>query len=75
MDKVVSKIAEFGEQIGDEIVVTAQLARTGKGEPDGPLVLTTLKNPGSFRSYVEGQLSTLNANRRRLRAFGLSMIR
>jgi hypothetical protein len=61
-DKVVSKIAEFGEQIGDEIVVTAQLARTGKGEPDGPLVLTTLKNPGSFRSYVEGQLSTLSAN-------------
>ena len=61
-DKVISKIAEFGEQIGDEIVVTAQLARTGKGEPDGPLVLTTLKNPGSFRSYVEGQLSTLSVN-------------
>ena len=61
-DKVVSKIAEFGEQIGDEIVVTAQLARTGKGEPDGPLVLTTLKNPSSFRSYVEGQLSTLSVN-------------
>ena len=59
---VVSKIAEFGEQIGDEIVVTAQLARTGKGEPDGPLVLTTLKNPSSFRSYVEGQLSTLSLN-------------
>lgn len=61
-DKVVSKIAEFGEQIGDEIVVTAQLSRTGKGEPDGPLVLTTLNNPGSFRSYVEGQLSTLSLN-------------
>ena len=63
-DKVVSKIAEFGEQIGDEIVVTAQLSRTGKGEPEGPLVLTTLKNPGSFRSYVEGQLSTMSANTR-----------
>ncbi len=63
-DKVISKISEFGEQIGDEIVVTAQLARTGKGEPDGPLVLTTLKNPGSFRSYVEnaeGIISTLSA--------------
>ena len=59
-DKAVSKIAEFGEQIGDEIVLTAQLARTGKGEPDGPLVMTTLRNPGSFRSYAEGQLSTLN---------------
>jgi len=61
-DKVISKIAEFGEQIGDEIVVTAQLAKTGNGEPDGPLVLTTLKNPGAFRSYVEGQLSTLSVN-------------
>jgi hypothetical protein len=57
---VVSKIAEFGEQIGDEIVVTAQLSSTSKGEPDGPLVLTTLKNPGSFRSFVEGQLSLLS---------------
>jgi len=26
------------------------------------LVLTTLKNPARFRSYVEGQLSTLSAN-------------
>ncbi|HZM89743.1 MAG TPA: FecR domain-containing protein [Blastocatellia bacterium] len=59
-DNIVSKIAEFGEQIGDEIVVTAQLARTGKGEPDGPLVLTTLKDPSSFRSYVERQLSTMS---------------
>ena len=61
-DKVISKIAEFGAQLGDEIVVTAQLAKTGKGEPDGPLVLTTVKDPAGFRNYVEGQLSTLSAN-------------
>lgn len=61
-DKVISKISEFGAQIGDEIVVTAQLGKTGKGEPDGPLVLTTLKDAAGFRSYVEGQLSTLSAN-------------
>jgi hypothetical protein len=61
-DKVISKISEFGAQIGDEIVVTAQLSNTGKGEPDGPLVLTTLKDAAGFRSYVEGQLSTLSAN-------------
>src|SRR5215471_3177526 len=66
-DKVIGKIAEFGEQIGDEIVVTAQLSKTGKGEPDGPLVLTTLKDPGSFRSYVEGQLSTLSVNSKKMR--------
>ena len=61
-DKVISKISEFGAQIGDEIVVTAQLATTGKGEPDGPLVLTTLKDAAGFRSYVEGQLSVMSAN-------------
>jgi len=61
-DKVISKISEFGAQIGDEIVVTAQLGKTGKSEPDGPLVLTTLKDAAGFRSYVEGQLSTLSAN-------------
>jgi hypothetical protein len=60
-DNVISKISEFGGQIGDEIVVTAQLAKTSKGEPDGPLVLTTLKDPAAFRSYVEGQLSAMNA--------------
>ena len=59
-DKVISKISEFGAQIGDEIVVTAQLSSTGKGEPDGPLVLTTLKDAAGFRSYVEGQLSAMS---------------
>jgi len=61
-DKVISKISEFGAQIGDEIVVTAQLANTGKGDPDGPLVLTTLKDAAGFRSYVEGQLSTMSTS-------------
>jgi len=59
-DKVISKVGEFGAQLGDEIVVTAQLSSTGKGEPDGPLVLTTVKDPNAFRAYAEGQLSTLN---------------
>ncbi|HKA19706.1 MAG TPA: FecR domain-containing protein [Blastocatellia bacterium] len=65
-DKVIGKIAEFGSQIGDEIVVTAQLSTSGKGEPDGPLVLTTLKDPASFRSYVEGQLATLSVNSKKM---------
>jgi hypothetical protein len=60
-EKVISKIAEFGEQIGDEIVVTAQLAKTGKGEPDGPLVLTTVKDPAGFRGYLERQLASAGA--------------
>src|SRR5205814_4805029 len=61
-DKVISKIAEFGAQLGDEIVVTAQLSKSGKGEPDGPLVLTTVKDPSGFRSYMEGQISALTVN-------------
>lgn len=61
-DKVIGKISEFGAQLGDEIAVTAQLSATGKGEPDGPLVLTTAKDPAAFRSFVEAQLSTINAN-------------
>jgi len=61
-DKVISKIAEFGAQLGDEIVVTAQLSKSGKGEPDGPLVLTTVKDPSGFGSYIEGQISTLSVN-------------
>ena len=61
-DKVISKIGEFGAQLGDEIVVTAQLTKNGNGEPDGPLVLTTVKDPGAFRSYVESQLTTLSAD-------------
>ncbi|MEK6320765.1 MAG: FecR domain-containing protein [Acidobacteriota bacterium] len=61
-DKVISKIGEFGAQLGDEIVVTAQLSKTGEGEPDGPLVLTTLKDPSGFRSYAEGQISMLSTN-------------
>lgn len=61
-EKVISKIGEFGAQLGDEIVVTAQLSKNGKGDPDGPLVLTTVKDPSAFRSYVEGQLSTLGVS-------------
>ncbi|HEY3136515.1 MAG TPA: FecR domain-containing protein [Blastocatellia bacterium] len=61
-DKVIGKIGEFGALLGDEIVVTAQLSKTAKGEPDGPLVLTTAKDPAGFRSFVEAQVSSLNAN-------------
>jgi len=48
-----SHLQDFGVRRADrdEIVVTAQLANTGKGDPDGPLVLTTLKDAaGSGRS-------------------------
>lgn len=66
-DKVIGKISEFGEQIGDEIVVTAQLSKTGKGEPDGPLVLTTLKDPSGFRGFLDRQLTSLSTEPKKQR--------
>ncbi len=65
-DKVIGKISEFGSQIGDEIVVTAQLSRDGKSEPDGPLVLTTLKDAGAFRGFVERQLASMTTESKKL---------
>ena len=57
---VVSKISEFGAQLGDEIVVTAQMS-AGGDEPDGPLVFTTLKDAAGFRAYADRQLGILGA--------------
>jgi FecR-like protein/putative zinc finger protein len=56
-DRAIGKISEFGEQLGDEIVVTAQLGP--KHEPGDPLVLTTLKDPAGFQNFVNAQLAQL----------------
>jgi hypothetical protein len=61
----ISKISEFGAQLGDEIVVTAQMSATSR-EPDGPLVFTTVKNAAGFRAYADSQLALLaGATRKR----------
>jgi hypothetical protein len=57
-NEAISKISEFGAQLGDEIVVTAQMSGTGH-EPDGPLVFTTVKDPAGFRAYADKQLGIL----------------
>jgi hypothetical protein len=57
-DDAISKISEFGAQLGDEIVVTAQMSATSR-EPDGPLVFTTIKDAAGFRAYADSQLSIL----------------
>lgn len=55
-NKLMSRIQEFGSQLGDEIVVTAEL--DAKGEPSGILVLAEVKDAASFRAYLSGQLAS-----------------
>ena len=57
-NEAISKISEFGAQLGDEIVVTAQMSTNGN-DPDGPLVFTTLKDAAGFRTYADRQLGVL----------------
>jgi hypothetical protein len=57
---VITKVSEFGAQLGDEIVVTAQMSANAS-EPDGPLVFTTVKDAPGFRAYADRQLALLNA--------------
>jgi hypothetical protein len=61
-NQIISKVAEFGDYLGDEIVVTAQL--DSRGEPDGPTVMATLKDPSGFRSFVESQLSAFSSSKK-----------
>ncbi len=54
-ERTMSRIYEFGSQLGDEIVVSASM--DAKGEPSGILVLGEVKNAESFRTYLDGQLA------------------
>jgi len=52
-----ARIQEFGSQLGEEIVVSAEM--DSKGEPSGILVLGELKDPAAFRTYVQEQTARL----------------
>jgi len=54
-EKTMTRIHEFGSQLGEEIVVTASM--DAKGEPSGILVLGEVKNAETFRTYVDAQLA------------------
>jgi hypothetical protein len=58
LDQMIGQIREFGEYLGDEIVVSAQMNE--KGEPDNILVLGALKNSAGFRPYIEQQIKAIN---------------
>ena len=54
-EKTLTRVREFGSQLGDEIVVSAVM--DAKGEPNGLLVLGGVKDAASFRTYLDGQIA------------------
>lgn len=56
-ERTLTRVREFGSQLGDEIVVSAEM--DAKGEPNGVLVLGEVKDAASFRTYLDGQIANL----------------
>ena len=52
-----ARIREFGAQLGEEIAVSAKMNQ--KGEPDGFLVLSEIKDAATFRTYLDEQISRI----------------
>lgn len=57
LNEAMARVREFGEYLGDEIVVTA--GTNAQGQPDAFLVLGELKNAGGFRPFLEKQIADL----------------
>lgn len=56
-EQTVARVREFGSHLGEEIVVSAEM--DAKGEPNGILVLSEVKNAANFRTYLDGQLARI----------------
>jgi hypothetical protein len=56
-DRIIDKIREVGEYVGDEIAVSATM--DAEGEPEDLVVLAELKNGPGFRSYLEQQIDSV----------------
>lgn len=54
-EQTVARVREFGSQLGDEIVVSAEMNQ--KGEPNGLLVLGEVKNAATFRAFLNEQIA------------------
>ena len=54
-EQTLARVREFGSQLGEEIVISAEM--NAKGEPNGILVLGEVKNGASFRTYLDGQIA------------------
>ena len=54
-EQTLGRVREFGSQLGEEIVVSAEMNQ--KGEPNGILILGEVKDAANFRTYLDGQLA------------------
>jgi ferric-dicitrate binding protein FerR (iron transport regulator) len=59
MNAAIDRIRDFGEQLGEEIVVAVRADETGELQP--PLVMAELTRPAEFGSFVMSQLQDLEA--------------
>lgn len=60
LTEILGRVRQFGERLGDELTISAEM--NDKGEPSGPLVLATLKNPAEFRPFLEQQIAELSTD-------------
>lgn len=60
VNQIMERVREFGEYLGEEIVVSAQMNQ--QGEPDGIIVLGELKNQAAFRPFLEKQIAELKGD-------------
>ncbi|MBS1795742.1 MAG: FecR domain-containing protein [Acidobacteria bacterium] len=56
-EPTLARVREFGSQLGDEIVVSAEI--DAKGRPGGVLVLGEVRDTAGFRTYLDGQLARI----------------
>jgi ferric-dicitrate binding protein FerR (iron transport regulator) len=59
LNQTMARVREFGQYLGDEIVVTA--GTNAQGNPDAFLVLGELKNAQGFRPFLEKQIGDLKS--------------
>ncbi|HEX9918015.1 MAG TPA: FecR domain-containing protein, partial [Pyrinomonadaceae bacterium] len=59
LNQTMARVREFGQYLGDEIVVTA--GTNAQGNPDAFLVLGELKNVEGFRPFLEKQIADLKS--------------
>ncbi|HZH91200.1 MAG TPA: FecR domain-containing protein [Pyrinomonadaceae bacterium] len=59
LNQAMARVREFGQYLGDEIVVTA--GTNAQGNPDAFLVLGELKNAEGFRPFLEKQITDLKS--------------
>ncbi|HYT50365.1 MAG TPA: FecR domain-containing protein [Pyrinomonadaceae bacterium] len=60
MNQAISTIKDFGDQLGDEIVVGASM--NDQGQPTEPIVLAQLKDPANFRAFFDSEVQKLGSN-------------